>query len=194
MRIAVIGEGKVGGTLGRRWAQAGHQIVYGVRNPAGEKVLALLESAGHGAEATDLRSAAAQAEVVVLATPWGVTESALRAVGDLRGKIVIDCTNPLAADGGTGVPAETSGGKMVAGRAVGARVVKAFNSTGRKNMEDPRYGPDRATMFLCGDDAEAKRVVGALTEALGFEVCDAGPLSAARHLEALALLWIHLAG
>jgi predicted dinucleotide-binding enzyme len=81
----------------------------------------------------------------------------------------------------------------VAGWARGARVVKALNSTAAGSMLDPRYGPDRATMFVCGDDAAAKATVSDLVGALGFEVVDAGPLRNARLLEPLAMLWITLA-
>jgi hypothetical protein len=81
----------------------------------------------------------------------------------------------------------------VARWAPGARVVKAFNTTGAGNMADPRFGNEHATMFMCGDDAAAKRTVGTLAEALGFEAVDAGPLRQARLLEPLAMLWISLA-
>jgi predicted dinucleotide-binding enzyme len=72
-------------------------------------------------------------------------------------------------------------------------VVKAFNTTGFGNMNNPRYGSQAITMFLCGDDAEAKAVVTQLGEDLAFEMIDAGPLAIARLLEPLAMLWIHLA-
>jgi predicted dinucleotide-binding enzyme len=71
--------------------------------------------------------------------------------------------------------------------------VKAFNTTGAENMAEPVYGEQRTTMFICGDDEMAKGAAAQLAEELGFEVVDAGGLSAARHLESLALLWIHLA-
>ena len=72
-------------------------------------------------------------------------------------------------------------------------MVKAFNMTGSGNMARPGYEEGALSMFLCGDDAEAKGIVGALAAELGFEVVDAGPLTSARYLEPLAMLWIHLA-
>lgn len=87
----------------------------------------------------------------------------------------------------------TSAGEAVAGWARGARVVKALNSTGAGNMTDPRYGGERASMFLCGDDGPAKATVSELVRGLGFDVVDAGPLRNARLLEPLAMLWITLA-
>jgi len=128
----------------------------------------------------------------VLATPWAGTEDALRNAGDLSGRIVLDCTNPLSPDM-SGLVGDKSAAEQVASWAKGAKVVKIFNSTGFKNMDNPKYGDDRVTMFYCGDDAEAKKVAAGLAEGLGFEAVDAGPLSEARSLEYLALLWIHLA-
>jgi hypothetical protein len=72
-------------------------------------------------------------------------------------------------------------------------VVKAFNTTGWENMADPIYHGEPTTMFICGDDAEAKAVVSDLATDLGFDVADTGPLSTARYLEPLAMVWIHLA-
>jgi hypothetical protein len=192
MRIAVIGIGMVGGTLGRRWAREGHEVMFGVREPSSEKVGQLLADSGENAKAGSVAEAAAFGEVVVLATPWAGTEDAIRTAGDLSGKIVLDCTNPLAPDM-SGLVGDRSAAEQVASWARGAKVVKIFNSTGFKNMDDPRYGDDRVTMLYCGDDAEAKKVAAGLAEGLGFEPVDAGPLSEARSLEYLALLWIHLA-
>lgn len=192
MRIAVIGIGMVGGTLGRRWAQEGHEVMFGVREPSSEKVGQLLAESGANARAGSVAEAAAFGEVLVLATPWSGTEDAVRKAGDLSGKIVLDCTNPLAPDM-SGLVGNTSAAEQVASWAPGAKVVKVFNTTGFKNMDNPRYGDDRVTMFYCGDDAEAKKVAAGLAQGLGFEPVDAGPLSEARSLEYLALLWIHLA-
>ncbi|HEX3126707.1 MAG TPA: NADPH-dependent F420 reductase [Thermoanaerobaculia bacterium] len=192
MRIAVIGIGMVGGTLGRRWAQEGHEVMFGVREPSSEKVGQLLAEAGANARAGSVAEAAAFGEVVVLATPWAGTEDAIRNAGDLSGRIVLDCTNPLAPNM-SGLIGDKSAAEQVAAWAKGAKVVKIFNTTGFKNMDNPRYGDDRVTMFYCGDDAEAKKVAAGLAEDLGFEPVDAGPLSEARSLEYLALLWIHLA-
>jgi 8-hydroxy-5-deazaflavin:NADPH oxidoreductase len=192
MRIAVIGIGMVGGTLGRRWAQEGHEVMFGVREPSSDKVGQLLAESGAKARAGTVAEAAAFGEVLVLATPWAGTEDALSNAGDLSGRIVLDCTNPLAADM-SGLVGGRSAAEQVASWAKGAKVVKIFNSTGFKNMDNPKYGDDRVTMFYCGDDAEAKKVAAGLAEGLGFEAVDAGPLSEARSLEYLALLWIHLA-
>jgi predicted dinucleotide-binding enzyme len=132
--------------------------------------------------------------VVVLATPWAVVRDAIAVAGDLRGKVVVDCTNPIAENSsGLTVGTTTSAGEQVAQWAAGARVVKAFNTTGSSNMANPEYDEGRATMFICGDDPEAKETVSTLASDLGFDVCDSGPLQVARYLEPLAMVWIQLA-
>lgn len=194
MRIGIIGAGSVGGTLGKGWVNKGHEVLFGVRDQTDPKVQKLLVDAGKAACAGSVAEAGAFGEVLVLATPWDATEEALRNAGDLDGKTVFDCTNPLKpALAGLVVPAAGSGGQQVAAWAPGARVVKVFNTTGFNNMADPGYGGQGATMFYCGDDKDAKGVAHRLAQDLGFEPQDAGPLANAGLLESLALLWIWLA-
>jgi predicted dinucleotide-binding enzyme len=194
MQIAMIGAGNVGRTLGAGWVRTGHNVTFGVRDPSATKYQALVQQLGPSAQVTTVAQAAATAPLVVLATPWSATESALREAGDLGGKIVVDCTNPLRPDlSGLTHGYEDSGGEQVARWSPGARVCKAFNSTGFNIMEQPELEGHRAVMCVCGDDAEAKRQVLDLTSELGFEAIDAGGLSNARLLEPLALLWITLA-
>lgn len=193
MKIAVIGTGNVGSALGNRWAKGGHQVIFGTRDPTSEKVQALLQGSGPNACAAGVKEAAASAEVIAFATPWGSTQAAIQTAGDLMGKIVIDCTNPIAADGGLALGHTTSGGEQVAIWATGARVVKAFNTTGAGNMINSDYGASKPTMFICGDDVEAKKLVAGLAEELGFEAIDSGPLAIARYLEPLTMLWVYLA-
>ncbi len=193
MNIAIIGAGRVGAALGTRWAVAGHQVMYGVRKPDDPKMTPLLEGTPKG-RAGSVAQAAAFGDVVVLATPWSAAESAIRAAGNLAGKIVVDVTNPLNETfSGLTVGHTSSGGEMVAAWAKGAKVVKTLNSTGSGNMLDPKYGTDVVSMFVCGDDPAAKAAVSELVRTLGFDVVDAGPLTSARLLEPLALLWISLA-
>lgn len=194
MRIGIIGTGNVGSALGKRWADAGHEVMFGVRDPGDAKVKALVAALGLPARAGSVTEAAAFGEVVVLATPFAAAEAAIRQAGSLNGKVLIDCTNPLTPDlTGLTVGHTTSAGEAVAGWAKSAKVVKTLNTTGAGNMTDPRYGGERASMFLCGEDAAAKGTAAELVGELGFDVVDAGPLSAARLLEPLAMLWITLA-
>ncbi len=194
MNIAILGTGSVGRALGRGWADAGHAVVFGSRHPDADKAQSLVASIGDRAGATSLAEAAAAADVVALAIPWGTVERTLTDLSDLTGKVLIDCTNPLKPNlAGLAVDDDTSGAEQIAAWAPEARVVKAFNTTGANNMADPVYDGTPLTMFVCGNDAEAKTTVMALAEDLGFEAVDAGILMRARQLEPLALLWIHLA-
>jgi predicted dinucleotide-binding enzyme len=194
MKIGIIGAGNVGGTLGKGWAKKGHQVFYGVQRPRDDKVRDLLTATGPNARAGSPAEAASFGEVVLFATPWPATEAAVKSAGDLAGKVVIDCTNPLKPDlSGLAVGHTTSGAEKVAAWAKGAKVFKAFNTTGFNIMADPVINGTRTVMFVCGDDAAAKPAVLRLASDLGFEAVDAGKLAQARLLEPWALLWISLA-
>jgi predicted dinucleotide-binding enzyme len=186
MKIAVIGAGSVGSTLGNAWQQRGHEVTFGVRNPDDAKYADL------GAVATNA-DAARGAEAVVFCTPWQATQQAVQACGDLTGKVLVDCTNPLTPDfTALEVGHTTSGAEQVAGWATGARVCKAMNQIGAPMMDSPQL-PGTPVMFVCGDDAGAKDITCGLIQELGFEAVDAGELALARLLEPFALVWIHLA-
>jgi 8-hydroxy-5-deazaflavin:NADPH oxidoreductase len=196
MKIAIIGAGNVGGTLGAAWAQkAGHEIFFGVRNPAAEKTQALVAKIDAKARAGAPAEAAAVADFIVLTTPWPQTEAAIRSMGNVNGKIILDATNPLAR-GPDGISLEighsTSAGEKVQGWAKGASVFKTLNTTGFGNMANPIFNGVKSVMFVAGDDAANKPKVMAVVGELGFDVVDAGPLRNARLLEAHALLWIDL--
>ena len=194
MKIAVIGAGKVGSALGSGWAEVGHTIVFGVRDLAKAELKALC--ARTGAEAALSADAAREGDIVVLALPWSVAENAVRSLGDLRGKIIIDCINPLAMkDGALGLERgyTTSGGEAVASWIAGANVVKTFNQVGAEMMTAGRRFKTRPVMFLAGENDAAKATVGQLVTELGFEALDAGGMKQARILEPLAMVWINQA-
>ena len=190
MRIAVIGAGKVGTTLGRGWTRRRHQVAYGVRDPHSEKAAALAQG---GVHVTVPAQAVERSEVVVLATPWAATRDAVEALGDLGGRPLLDATNPIGPGFTLAVGEGGSGGELVQAWAPTARVVKIFNTTGVENMASAAYGDQAATMFYCGDDEPACAVAAKLATDLGFDAVSAGPLRNARLLETLALLWITLA-
>ncbi len=174
MNIGILGSGNVGGTLGKRWSEAGHSVTFASRDRASiEK--------------------AAKADVILVAVPYGAAKEVLESL-ELNGKIVLDATNPVKPDlSGLAVSGDTSAGEQVAKWARGASVVKIFNTTGSNNMADPILGGEPAAMFYCGDDESAKDVAKRLAAELGFEPVDAGPLTNARLLESVAMLWIWLA-
>ncbi|MHA2184721.1 MAG: NADPH-dependent F420 reductase, partial [Promethearchaeota archaeon] len=133
-------------------------------------------------------------EVIVLAVPWSAVKETIEVVGDLTGKIIIDCTNAVAPHlGGLLLGHTTSAAEKIAEWAKAAKVIKAFNSLGAENLTKLQYGSQSASTFICGDDMDAKSIVRNLGEELGFDVVDAGPLENARLLEPLAMLWIDLA-
>jgi hypothetical protein len=193
MQIAIIGAGNVGAALAGAFGRAGHAVELLVRNPADPAAAAAAQAAG-----ARLRPAAggSAAPVIVLATPYGAAVEALRALGPGNGRIVVDATNPLAMgpDGlGLALGFDQSGGEAIAAACPGFRVVKAFNTTGANIMADAgRFAP-RPAMFAAGDDPEARATALGLARDIGFEPVDAGPLRAARLLEAHAMLWIELA-
>lgn len=194
MKIAIIGAGNVGGVLGAAFASRGHEICFAVRDPGAGKNQDLLKKVGEQARASAVREAAADAEVVILATPWPATERILGEVGPLTGKILLDCTNPLKPDlSGLAVGAATSGGEQVAEWAPGAKVFKVFNQTGFNIMADPVVDGRKSLMLVCGNDEDVKPKVLKLVEEVGFEAVDFGDLSGSRLLESLALTWIRLA-
>jgi predicted dinucleotide-binding enzyme len=193
MQIGIIGAGNVGAALGGAWAARGHEIKFGVRQPQGEKTKAVIDKIGARSSAGTIAEAAAFGEVIVLATPWEGTQAALVAAGDLTGKTLLDCTNPLTAGLELEIGHTASGGEQVAAWAPGARVVKIFNTTGDNNMSNPVYGNEKPVMFYGGDDAEAKRVAAGLAAEIGFNAVDLGGIAAARLLEPLAVIWITLA-
>ncbi|MFQ3614198.1 MAG: NADPH-dependent F420 reductase [Cyanobacteriota bacterium] len=197
MRIAILGAGQVGSSLARAWAKQGHSLLLGTRDPQSEKMQALLTELAqlgspHG-EAADVATVAQGAEVIVLSTPWAAVEATLYQCGDLEGKIVVDCTNPIGPGFALTHGHTTSGAEQVATWANGARVYKSFNQTGYEGIAHPLFEGKRAVMFVCGDEPEGKQVVLQLTEEVGFEAVDAGSLASARLLEPYAMLWIKLA-
>lgn len=176
MKIAILGSGSVGTALGDGWRAAGHEIRFGGR--AEEANAAAVEGA----------------DVVVLAVPGSAIDASLFEGLDLTGKVVVDATNPIAADfSGLTEIEEGSSAERVAQLVPHARVVKAFNSIGFNIMANPRFGTEAASLLLAGDDNAANETVGGLARDLGFEPVVAGPLSMARSLEHFAWLWISMA-
>jgi NADPH-dependent F420 reductase len=188
--VAMIGTGNVGAALGRRFAEHGHKIVYGSRDPSAADVAELVAVTGHGASATTQAEAAAQADIVVLAVPWRAAEDVVRALPDLRGKIIVDPTNPrvMASDGFADYPMDESNAERIARLAPGAQVVKAFSTLGFETMLDPKVAGSPVTLPIVGDDRAAKERVAVLAREIGLEAVDVGPLRHARIIEGLHYL------
>jgi len=194
MRIAIIGAGVVGATLAQRWTHGGHEICFASRSPRSEKVLKALASLPPGARSAPVAEAVKWSEVTLLATQYRDAEAAVASAGDFGGRVLIDATNPLKPDLSGLIDTGTlSAAELISRAARGARVVKAFNSTGFNVMANPLFPTGRAAMLICGDDPEARATVSGLASDIGFDPIDAGPLSEAALLEAMAMLWIRLA-
>jgi predicted dinucleotide-binding enzyme len=192
MTISILGAGNVGLALAGAFTRRGETVVLGVPQPA--KYAAAVAALGERARVTTTAEAVAAGEVVILAVPYAAVAAIAQSVDDWQAKVLVDATNPLAPGlAGLTLGTTTSGAEELARMARGARVVKAFNSTGAENMADARYPGGVPMMPVCGDDAQARQRVMALATLIGFEAVDMGPLSSARYLEPFAMTWIHLA-
>jgi len=188
MKIGIIGAGTVGSSLGKGWAAGGHKVMFSSRTPDSDRMKALLAEAGPTTQAGTVAEALAFGDVIAVAIRWNVLEEVVASVGDWSGKVVIDATNRFGPS-----DSDRSAAEDLAALVPGARVVKAFNTIGAEHYTNPVFGDDRATMFIAGDDADAKATVADLAEELGFEVVDAGGLQQAILLENLGALWVTLA-
>lgn len=208
MRIAVLGTGMVGRALAGRWDELGHEVRLGTRDP--ERTRAALADGGPladwiaGHPAVTLASfadAAGRGEVVVNATSGTVTLDALGAAGEanLAGKVLIDVSNPL--DFSAGMPPTLfvkdtdSLGEVVQRSFPAARVVKTLNTLNADLMVHPEALAEATSVFVSGDDAEAKTVVVGLLQEFGHsDVIDLGGIETARGPELWLPLWLRLMG
>ena len=203
MRIAVLGTGSVGTTVGSRLVETGHEVRLGSRTAGSEKGVAWVRATGAGASEGTFADAAAWAEVVVNATGGLVSVEALTAAGaeNLAGKPLLDVSNPLDFSGGfppTVVqPDGRSLGEHIQATFPAARVVKTLNTMTADVMVHPRSLPGAHSVFLAGDDADAKAVATGILRGFGWEpeeIVDAGGIEAARGLELYLPLWLSLMG
>jgi predicted dinucleotide-binding enzyme len=174
-KIAVIGNGNVGGALTRGLTKA------------------RLDVKNVGDDKAAVRSAAEWADVVILAVPFGALNDVAATIGPVtEAKTIIDVTNALTPEMQLAVGFTTSGAEDLQKKLPKARVVKAFNTQFAQQMDSGRLGDQRLTVFVAGDDAAAKSDVVEVAKAIGFDPVDAGPLANARLLEPLGLLNIQL--
>ena len=190
MNITIVGTGNMGKALAARFAKAGHRLTIVSRDPAHAASLA----AAVGARAASDSAAVRDAEVVVVATPYEEAVPALRKLGNLAGKVVVDITNPLTADYmGLTIGHSSSAAEEIAKALSGAEVVKAFNTVFAQVLQEGGDfgGGNTVQVFYAGDSVRAKQVVEALIKSIGFAAIDAGPLKNARYLEPVAGLNIY---
>jgi predicted dinucleotide-binding enzyme len=194
MKIGVLGSGVVGQALADGFLKHGHEVMRGSRDPA--KLAGWMAAAGPKARTGTFAEAARFGEVAVLAVKGSAAVQAVEACGGgLDGKPVLDTTNPIAdAPPVNGVLQFFTGPNQslmeaLQAKAPRARFVKAFSCVGSALMVDPRLPGGKPTMFICGNDADAKRQATALLDQLGWETEDVGVAEAARGIEPLCILW-----
>ena len=192
MRIAMLGRGHVGGSLGPAFAGVGHEVRYGVRDPGAARHDELLAKTPNGT-AVSIADAVDEAEVVVLAVNWGQVPAVLDGLALPTGAPVLDTTNPLVPGFRIDPAAVPSGAAVIQQLVPNNPIVKVFNTTGWTNMVDPSYPEGPAAMPIAGDDEAAKAVTIELSDAIGFETFDVGGMEAAKDLEHVAMAWIRLA-
>jgi predicted dinucleotide-binding enzyme len=193
MKFGVLGSGPVGQVLAKGLKQHGYEVRIGSRTP---KKLTEFSSSS-GIQAGTFAEVAAWAEGLVLAVKGSIAQEALKQAGakNLKGKVVMDTTNPIADE-----PPEDGVIRLFTGpnRSLmeqlqeafpDARFVKAFSSVGNAQMVNPKLPGGEPTMFYCGNDPEAKRIVARIIEQFGWEGADMGRATAARAIEPLAQLW-----
>jgi len=174
MRIAVIGKGNIGGTLGSKWSAAGHDVVYGARDGSGQ--------GPGGAPVRGIGEALEDAEVVVLAVPGQAVPGVVNEQGAaLAGKVVIDAVNRMGAP-------EFDSRALISAAAPSARYVRAFNSLGWENFADPVPG---AHLFFAADP-QARALAEELISAVGLEPAFVGDATATPTVDALLPLWFAL--
>jgi predicted dinucleotide-binding enzyme len=193
MKVGIIGSGVVGQTLAAGFLKHGHQVEIGTRDPAKLKDW----SANPGAAVKSFAEAAAFGDLVVLAVGGEVAQQALTLIGSsaLQGKTVIDACNPIG--GGPPVngvlsfftPQNQSLMEQLQKAYPSAHFVKAFNSVGSGQMVNPEFASGRPTMFICGNDKDAKKTVAQILDQFGWDTEDMGAIEAARPIEALCMLW-----
>ena len=194
MKVSILGAGNVGKALAQKFFKQKIPVSFGVRNPDNQKYDSLKSFYGDLVSFQEVHELNADNDFIFLAVPWPSIADVLRELKYKKGQIICDCTNPLTSDlKGLHHSDGLSGGEKVASLLPGANVIKAFNHTGAGNIENPSYEDGTTLMLVAGDNLMSKQKTLSLISKLGFQGVDIGGLSEAKHLENLALFWIHMA-
>jgi len=193
-KIAILGSGQVGDALAKGFLGLGHPVMRGSREPG--KLAAWKTASGTNASVGTFAEAAQWGDVVVLAVKGTAAEATIGLAGpaNLAGKTVLDATNPIADE-----PPQNGVLRYFTGpneslmerlqlKAPQGKFVKAFSCVGNAFMVNPPFKPT-PTMFICGNDAAAKREATEILTSFGWETVDMGAVEAARPIEALCQLW-----
>lgn len=196
MKIGIIGSGEVGQKLGTAFLCEGHEVMLGTRNPGKEEVKKWKDKNPKG-QCGMFGVTAQFGDILVLAVAGSAAESAIKLSGTshFNNKVLIDATNPIAAappkDGVLTLFTDPNESLLERLQKLipQARIVKAFNSVGNEQMYKPTVKGGPPTMFICGNDAGAKKTVTDILTAFGWETADMGTATAARAIEPLCVLW-----
>lgn len=187
MKIALLGAGKIGGTLGKKWAQSGHQVTFGVRAPDDIKWRTLLESINGAAAVDTVAGAIAFGELVLFAIPGTTVHATVEAHADaLNGKIIIDATNRFGSP-------EISAITTFRTKTPKAVLFRAFNSLGWEVFAEPRFGNVQANLFYCGPDNDVRPSIERLISEVGLVPIWVGDLDQIHLVDNLGALWVTLA-
>ena len=189
MKIAIIGTGNVGGALATKWAQAGHELLLGVKDTSNFKGQSLLRNPNTSVSL--VAEAVSQADIVVIATPAPVAVEVASSLGDTTNKVIIDTMNII---NGRGPGSFTNTSDAILANTPSQDIVKCFNTTGFNNMVDTHYDRHEVDAFMCGDSEVAKKVAKQLALDAGFAECyDVGGNDKFELMEQFAWFWINLA-
>jgi predicted dinucleotide-binding enzyme len=187
MKIGILGTGKIGGTLGKGWAQAGHQVVFGTRDVNNPKVLPLLDMAGSNVQADTIATAINFGEVLLFAIPWGSVAAIVQDHAfTLQSKLILDATNNFSGDVINNV-------ETILSSAPNASVYRAFNSLGWNVFAQSKFGEVEADLFYCGPEGEDRQMVAALIADVGLRPVYVGDLDQVHLVDNLGALWVSLA-
>lgn len=187
VRVAVLGAGNIGGTLGRKWAAAGNHVSFGVSNPSGSKSQALRADLGDTVKIGSVADALAAGDVVLVAVPGGAVDELVKAnAALLDGKIIIDAANRM---GGSGPMNSLATFKSLT---PSAHVFRAFNSYGWENFANPLYQGVQGDLFYSGPDGAPRQTVEQLIEEIGLRPIRLGDADQADAVDAVLTLWFSL--
>jgi 8-hydroxy-5-deazaflavin:NADPH oxidoreductase len=186
LRIAVLGAGNIGGTLGRKWAVAGHNISFGVNNPDSERAQALRAELGTKVTIGSIADALVESDVVVMALPGKVMDEAITTyAAQLDGKIIFDTANRL---GGGPVNSFATFQTLTPQ----AHIYRAFNSMGWENFADPVFDGIQADLFYCGPDGDTREVAEQMIVDVGLRPIRLGDVEQVGLVDAVGSLWFAL--
>jgi predicted dinucleotide-binding enzyme len=186
VKIAVLGSGNIGSTLGAKWITAGHKVAFGVRNPTSAKTKSALSRIGAPAKVDTIENAIRFADVVVLAIPANAVEEMMAEHGaKLNGKIVIDTTNRFGASVVNNIA-------PIAAAAPRATIYRAFNSLGWENFAEPVIDGEQLDLFYCGPEGESLPIVEHLIADIGLRPVRVGGIETAPIVDSIGSLWVTL--